>query len=372
MSFLTAILGGLGGYAAGRNQRQQTNLAQQQYNEQEADRRRALTMDEAKYRDAAQQILANKGTDPATAQWDPQKMQYTGGTPFAMPKGWEQVPTDPAQAAGHFMRLLNIYSQQNRGQSDPAQMALEGYKTSEQQLTERQKYGQEVALKNLGFQQAGWLEGLRAQYAQQGREYEYAGKVSLQNMSEANQERINQGNHAFTAWLRQQPDAAMVYNASTKTPQVALDLAMKNASQLPGQLTTAIAGLDKDNTNFKNKNPFFGDPPNPNNAEFGNKLWKMFHQIMQNPAALQQSLDAIKKQQALYDSKAVDKDTGKRLGMSDTQAAMASNWLQKAASNANAVHGAQSAIDVIKQHTFGPGGPGGGGAGAPPPFQAAP
>lgn len=372
MSFLTAILGGLGGYGAGRQQRQQFNLQQQQYNQEEADRQRTLGMDEAKYREAARQVLANRGTDPNTARWNPATFQYEGGTPFQMPKGWETVPRDPSQAAAHFMRLLNIYSGQDRGQSDAAQIALGGYNTAQAQQTELQKYAQQQQLEQTKFGQSVWLENIKANYAQQGREYEAGQAMNRLNITEDDKFAINRGNHLYDTWARTQPNAQMIYSANIKTPEAALDLATKGLSNLPGQMTTAIAGLDKDNTAAA-KNPMnFGQVPNPNNMDFTNKVWKLYHQVVANPGHLNDALSVIKKQNDLYHTGAVDKTTGARLGISDSQANMATNWMQKTATTANAVQGAQSAVKTIQRYTFGPGGPGGGGAGAPPPFQAEP
>lgn len=354
MSFLTAILGGLGGYSAGRQQRQQFNSQQQQYNQAEADRQRALGMDEAKYREAARQVLANRGTDPNTARWNPATFQYEGGTPFQMPKGWETVPKDPSQAAAHFMRLLNIYSGQDRGQSDAAQIALGGYNTAQAQQTELQKYHQQESLEERKFGQSVWLENIKANYAQQGRQYEAGQALYREELSEGDRDRINMGDHLFQTWLRGQPDAAMIYGAQMKTPQAALDLASKGLSNLPGQITTAIDGLTKDNLTFMNKNPTNPQGmPNPNNRDFGNNFWVMYHQVVANPQLLGKTLDAIKASNDAYDKGQTDPKTGARVGMSDTQAAVASNWLQKAATTKNAVLGSQNALKVIQKHALG-------------------
>lgn len=372
MSFLTAILGGLGGYAAGRQQRQQVNLQQQQYNQQEADRQRTLGMDEAKYRVAAGHEYANRGFDPTTARWNPTTFQYEGGTQFAMPKGYQQAPTDPVQAAQHFQRLLSIYAAQGRGDSDEANMAMEGYKTAMTQVTEKGKFAQQLAIEDRKFGQSVWLENLRLAGAQQGREYEAGQAMNRLSITENDKFAINHGNHLYDTWARTQPNAQMIYGAAVKTPEAALELATKGLSNLPGQITTAIAGLDKDNA-AATKNPLnFGQVPNPNNMDFTNKVWKLYHQVVANPSNLPSALSVIKKQNDLYHTGQVDKTTGARLGISDSQANMATNWMQKTATTANAVQGAHSAVQTIQRYTFGPGGPGGGGAGAPPPFQPEP
>lgn len=362
MSFLTAILGGLGGYTAGRQQHQQTQMQQQRYDQEEADRQRGLAMDEAKYRDAAQQILANRGTDPKTAQWNPQTMQYEGGTPFAMPKGWEQVPTDPQQAAGHFMRLLNIYSQQNRGQSDPAQMALTGYQTAETQLTEAQKARMQMGLEQYKLQGQGWLKGIEAGYAHQGRVEEAGYAMQRLNITEGDKFAINKADHDFTMASRNVPTLQMMYSASSKEPDKALDAARATDTKLDSQLSQELHGLDASNRTAKAKligafSP--GRLPNPFMDKFTPHVMQAIAAVRKDPSQLKPLLDKAQRSHDAF--------TNTGIGFSDDQFNLFTKYVTQVANTQIALRAASHSVNLIQRYYGIPQVPGvGGGSNADP------
>jgi hypothetical protein len=369
MSFLTAILGGLGGYTAGRQQRQQYNMQQQQYNQGEADRQRALGMDEAKYRDTARQLLADRGTDPNTARWNPATFQYEGGTPFQMPKGYQQAPTDPVQAAQHFQRLLSIYAAQNRADSPEANLALEGYKTAMTQVTEKQKFGQEIALKNLGYQYDVNLAGVRAAYTQQGREYDANQAMIREQMSEAHQDTMKNNDHVFDIFKLNYPSLNKMWEISSKGPAAQVQITAKAAQGNIDSLRNQINALSTANDKSKGLMPGQKGPVvNPNMDDFSTKIWKSYYQVAAHPERLKDALDYVKKREAIYNAGGVttkDKqgNTVTDPGWSPSQGAAASNYLNLAAQTGQAQQAAQSNFKLLQQQAMS-GQLGGGGGGS--------
>ena len=138
MSFLTALLGGaggyLGGYGAGKQQALQNRQEQQRLNQEqayrEAEERRQdeeLRLEQQKQQLAVDAYQRNLGKDPAT------------GKPFVVPLPLSQVapnnkgkqPTDQ-QTLAHLYALANWYNQ--TGQSDMAASTMDRAKAMESDI----------------------------------------------------------------------------------------------------------------------------------------------------------------------------------------------------------------------------------------------
>lgn len=123
MSFFTALLAGLGGYGAGKQQATQNQLAQRQLTDEEQYRQRQAALQAAQERTTQEQALRARGIDPATAQWDPNAYQFTGGQPFkpladetrVVPgKVGTHYQVTPQDLIAHYTRLASGYAEEGR------------------------------------------------------------------------------------------------------------------------------------------------------------------------------------------------------------------------------------------------------------------
>jgi len=346
MSFLTAALMGFGGYGQGRQQRFQDTLAQQQ----EADYQKQTAIKEATYREAAKQMLQNQNVDPSTATWNPQTLQFEGGKPYDMPKGWETVPSDPTQAMNHWARLMSIYLQQGRGGTDAMNVAGQMYTGAASQVAAEQRFQQQIGLENMRQQGSQWMEYLRERFR-------------------GNEDALNRGQALYLREQEMQIQQSLhdrftpgeLYNAAVKSPEAALHLFDTQLGRAHEDAKTVVAQLSKNNQGAASK---YQDQPQPNMTGFSQNLMKGVDLVERNPSMLKNVITSIKKHQADYNN-----DQGAVDGMSDDQAAAAITLLSNVAASARGRDAAQGALTKIgtsvQQGTFltqypGYGGGGGG------------
>jgi len=354
MSFLTALFDAYGGYGQGRQQRFQDTLAQQQ----EADYQKQTAIKEATYREAAKQMLANQNINPSTATWNPQTLQFEGGKPYDMPKGWEVVPSDPTQAMNHWARLMSIYLQQARGGSDAMNVAGQMYTGAASQAAADQRYQQQIGMEYLRAQNSQYLEYMRERFR--------GGEDAL-NRDQALQ--IHQDEIAVRTALHNSFTPGELYNASIKSPEAAVKTFDTQLGRYREDAKTVIAQLSKNNQSAQSK---YQDTPQPNMTAFSTNLMAAIDLVERNPGQLKNVIGSIRKHQADYNN-----DQGAKDGMSDDQAAAAIQILSNVGNAANGRAAAQRTVttigNAVQQGTFmdqygasaygGAGGAGGAGGG---------
>jgi hypothetical protein len=176
MSFLTAVLGGIGAYGQGRQQAQQFNLQQQTAQQELAQRQAEMGLEQAKWKEAARQNLANRGYDPSTGQWNQTTGEYEGAHRFVMPQPLTRVvpgrvgahyQTTPQDYINHYNSLANWYMQ--TGQSDLGDMAAKNAQemTTElmRQQAERSSFAKAVLLNQMTSNRDFQLSDLTSQRA---------------------------------------------------------------------------------------------------------------------------------------------------------------------------------------------------------------
>jgi hypothetical protein len=340
MSFFTALADAYGGYGAGRQQRFTDTLAQQQQATQQryADvASREAQVKEATYREAAKQMLQNQNIDPATATWNPQSLQFEGGKPYAMPKGWEVVPSDPQQAANHWSRLMSMYLQQGRGSSDAMSLASQMYGGAQQQIAADTRYQQQLGLEYLRQQNSQWLEYARERFH---------GNEDQLNRDQAMQ--IHQDEVTVRQSLHNSFTPGELYNASIKSPEAALKTFDSQLGRYREDAKTVIGNLSKSNQSAASK---YRDQPQPDMTGYSQKLMAAISLAEQNPGHVNNIIASIKKHQADYNN-----DDGAKDGMSDDQAAAAIQIISNVANAARGRAAAQNTVDRIgksvRQGTF--------------------
>jgi|HubBroStandDraft_4_1064222.scaffolds.fasta_scaffold00042_47 hypothetical protein len=126
----TALLYGLGGYGQGRQQRFQNEQAQiqsrqtqEQIDAEKQYRQREEALQAATLKAAQDQALRARGINPASAQWDPNTLEFTGGKPFApLPDEQRIVPgkvgthyqVTPQDMIAHYTRLASGFAEEGR------------------------------------------------------------------------------------------------------------------------------------------------------------------------------------------------------------------------------------------------------------------
>lgn len=343
MSFLTAILGGAGAY----NQARQNNALFQNQLEQQ----RATTgMEEAKWQETARQLLGQRGIDPNTAKWNPQTMQYEGGTPYQMPKGWEQVPTDPQQAMGHWARLMGTFTEQNR--PDYADWASKMYTSAATQQTEAQKLAAQFGLEQMKGGYALQAAGMKEQGDWNRAIYSENNQNNRQQMGFQQQDHLKNLEQNFTLYTRSNPTFAEAYNASAKTPTAALDTAQKQVETNRTWLSQQISSMDKANTTLTGKLPGLAGPTaNPNMDHFQDLATQITEDLQTHPERMPLYQKAIQQARQDFTTPRLNPKTGKpNPGLSEQQYDVLSRAMNNTVQTANALQTARQAVNVVNTH----------------------
>lgn len=177
MSFLTALLGGIGAFGQGRQQQQQYNLQNQQTQADIALRQQQATLEQAKWKETARQMLAGRGVDPSTGTYNPTTGEFEGAKPFVMPQGLQRIVPHPVGTKyqptvqdyiNHYNSLASWYT--HTGQSDLGDLAAknaQGLQTElMRQQAEQSSFARAVYLSKLTSDRDFQLEGAREGAAQ--------------------------------------------------------------------------------------------------------------------------------------------------------------------------------------------------------------